>query len=162
MRHAQASPGWTSRARRYLRFLVFPLVMASACGGSVNSPSAPAAFNPNGTWIGKTSQAGSAAPTDLNAVGYFSMTVSNSQIIRVSFHASYADPCAGESSVAAAVNVVIPDNKTFAFLNPAGFSPFSVSGTFESSSRAAGSLTATHIGSFGCQSTVTVTWTATK
>jgi hypothetical protein len=135
---------------------VFMLLLASAaCETGVSDSDL------DGTWVGKTSQAGSATPRNVSSVGYFAFTVSGRQITHVAFTVSHDDSCGGMFGAVADVDAAIPADRSFELSNPPGSPPFAVTGTFASSNHAIGSLTAAHEG-VTCASASTVRWTATK
>jgi hypothetical protein len=141
------------------RFTAFAFLLASAaCEANLAEREA---FNADGTWAGRTNQAGAGTPENLSAPGYFSLTVSDNRIRQVTFTVSHGDACEGMFGVVADVDEGLRADRSFELSGPAGSPPFTVTGTFVSINSASGSLTAAHSG-IVCASASTVRWTATR
>ena len=145
------------------------LLATLACGREpIAAPSpgpapAPATLDLDGTWLGKTSQAGGTTPTRNVDAGYFSYTVFNGGLTSIEFQFTFDAPCAGNlTSFSTLSGVAIGADGSFAMVSNRPPTTISVSGRFGGTSQASGMLTVTFGRFNGCESTNTATWTAVK
>jgi hypothetical protein len=118
--------------------------------------------NADGTWIGKTSQAGATTPLTNVSSGFFSVAVVNSQVVELNVQVSFPAPCRGELTAGWTLHAPVSDQGTFSYSISSMASSLDVSGGFTSDGHASGSITVTYGNTISCPSTVTTQWTATK
>jgi hypothetical protein len=60
----------------------------------------------DGTWVGKTNQAGATTPTRKVDAAYFSLTVSNSRVESVEFQFIFDAPCGGNLTASSSLGAL--------------------------------------------------------
>jgi hypothetical protein len=154
----------TNRTAVYCVALATSLAIGcSQGGGTAPSPvSGPPTVNADGTWVGKTSQAGSATPITNVSTGYFSVTVIDNRLRELNVQVSFPPPCPGELAATWALNTAVGGDGAFTSSASSPASTLLVSGAFTSTGEASGSITVTYGSTIACPSTVATSWTAQK
>ena len=140
--------------------------LAIGCRQSGSTAPSPAqshqTVNADGTWIGKTSQAGATTPLTNVSPGFFSVAVVNSQVVELNVQVSFPSPCRGELTAGWTVHAPVSDDGAFTYSTASAALSLDVSGAFTSDGHASGSITVTFGNTMSCPSTVTTQWTAIK
>lgn len=165
----------SQRARTLSRFLswlsALAVLITTACGSqpplaplvptnAVPIP-VPVSLGFDGTWIGKTDQAGATTPVRNVDLGYFSLVVVNDRVTSLDYQVSFDPPCAGYLVGGSSLNAPIASDGSFAASRESIGSGLTLSGTF-STTQAAGSFTFHYHPPNSCESIKTVTWTASR